>query len=110
MWRGAVADAVAFWERGRLGYNGVLAAVLFAFAFWQDAWMSIGRGFGMIVFLGVVANVLYCAAYPLDLLAQATPAKRFWRQCRWGVWGVGTLFASLLAALSLFGTSALTPH
>lgn len=102
MVRGAVLDAVAFWERARLGYNGVLAGLLFAFAFATDGWEAIGRGFGMIVILGAIANAFYCLIYPVDLLVQATPAAAVWRRCRWGVWVIGTGFAMLLAAAALF--------
>lgn len=104
-----LADAIVFWELGRLGYNGVLAALLFAFVVATDSWTVVARSFGMVVALGAVANVLYCAAYPIDLIAQATPARTFWLRWRWLAWGLGTAFASLLAFVALFGLAPYRP-
>lgn len=106
--RAAIADAVAFWERGRLGYNGVLALVVIVFAMAANAWIDIGRNFGAVIVLGAIANVLYCAAYPLDLLAQATPAREAWRRHRWIAWALGTLLSVLLAMVAVFGIGVST--
>lgn len=56
-----------------------------------------------LIFLAVVANVLYCAAYPVDLLVQASAFRELWRQWRWLLRFGGTSFAALLAGLILFG-------
>ena len=98
--RAAVTDAIVFWETGRLGYNGVLAAVLIGAAMATDGWLGIGVRFAQVIALGALANGLYCAAYPLDLLAQATPWRQAWRRYRWIVWAVGTLLAAVLAGLA----------
>ena len=108
--RAAVTDAVVFWETGRLGFNGVLAALVLGFAIVRDAWEPIARATGPIIALGAIANVLYCAAYPVDLIAQATPLRHAWRRHRWGVWALGTLLAVVLATGALFGFGAITPH
>jgi len=105
----ALADAIAFWELGRLGYNGVLAALLFAFVLATDSWIAVGQSFGVVVILGAVANVLYCAAYPIDLIAQATPARATWLRWRWLAWAIGTAFAALLAFVALFGIAPFQP-
>ncbi|MDZ4777653.1 MAG: hypothetical protein SGJ23_12810 [Alphaproteobacteria bacterium] len=104
--RAVFFDAIRFWETGRLGYNGVLAAVLLIVASLGDAWEAIARAFGLIIGLGVIANVLYCFAYPIDLIAQATPARALWRRWRWIAWCVGTGFAALLAFAATFGVGA----
>ncbi len=108
--RATVTDAIVFWETGRLGYNGVLAAIVLAFAIATDSWMNIAHGFGVIIALGAVANVLYCAVYPIDLLAQATPWRATWRAWRWVVWVLGTLLAVFLAVLTTFGIGTLPPR
>ena len=105
--RAVLFDAVRFWETGRLGYNGVLAAILLMLASVGDAWEMIAREFGFIVVLGAVANVLYCVAYPVDLLVQATPARQAWRRWRWVAWAAGTAFAALLALVVTVGVGGL---
>ena len=101
--RTALIDAVVFWETGRLAYNGLLADIVMAFAIGADAWAPISRQFGVIVIFGAVANVLYCAAYPVDLIAQATPARHAWRRWRWIAWALGALVAAFLATAAMFG-------
>ncbi len=107
--RTVLADAVRFWETGRLGYNGVLAAVLLMVAAATGSWEVIGRNFGAVIGLGVIANALYCAAYPLDLIVQATPARPLWRRWRWTAWCAGTVFATLLAVVAALGVGAAVP-
>lgn len=104
--RAVLFDAIRFWETGRLGYNGVLALVLLIVASLGDAWEAIGRSFGLVIGLGVMANALYCFAYPIDLIAQATPARAFWRRWRWVAWCIGTGIAALLAFAATFGVGA----
>lgn len=104
--RTALEDAAAFWEAGRLAYNGVLAAAVFAYASMFNAWMQIGAQFGAIVVMGAVANVLYCAAYPVDLVAQATPLAGAWRRWRWVAWMCGMLLALPLALLGMTAVAA----
>ena len=101
--RAMLADAARFWETGRLGYNGVLAALLLLVASFGNAWEEIARNFGVVIVLGVIANLLYCVAYPLDLFMQATPVRDGWRRWRWAAWCVGTGFAALIALVAAVG-------
>ena len=59
------------------------------------------------IILAALANVAYCAAYPIDLFVQASDFRDLWRAYRWIVWAAGTLFALMLAAISLFGFGGL---
>jgi hypothetical protein len=104
--RAMLADAARFWETGRLGYNGVLALLLLVVASFGDAWEAIAKAFGIVVVLGVIANLLYCVAYPVDLVMQASPARDLWRRWRWAVWCAGTALAALLALAATFGIGA----
>jgi hypothetical protein len=106
--RATLADSIRFWETGRLGYNGVLAAILLMLASVGDAWETIARNFGAIIILGAVANLLYCIAYPIDLAMQATPLREGWRRWRWIAWAAGTVFAALLALIATIGIGGLT--
>jgi hypothetical protein len=108
--RARVANAVAFWERGRLGFNGVLALLVFAFAAAANAWVVIGQNVGVLFALGVMANVLYCAIYPVDLLMQATPLADQWRTYRWVVWLAGMALAILLAGVVVLGVGLGVPR
>ena len=95
-----IKDALKFWEVGRLGYNAVLATLTLAWVIltWPHfepafTW----RGGFMLLVLAGIANVLYCAAYPVDLLLQHSELRPLWRQWRWLLWVSGTLFALMLA-------------
>lgn len=94
-----IKDALKFWELGRLGYNAVLALATAAWV--VRTWPHFApaftlRGGLMLLVLAGIANVLYCAAYPVDLLLQHSDLGPVWRQWRWLLWASGTLFALLL--------------
>ena len=94
-----IKDALKFWEMGRLGYNAVLATVTMAWVIltwphFEPAFTL--RGGLMLLVLAGIANVLYCAAYPVDLLLQYSEWRPLWRRWRWLLWAAGTLFALLL--------------
>jgi len=93
-----VTDALRFWERGRVLYNGVLIAIVVAGFAWSGAdwtvWLPLLPG--LLVF-AVLANVLYCSAYPVDLFVQASDFRDQWRGLRWLLWAVGAAFAATLA-------------
>ena len=107
----SVTVAVRFWERGRILYNLALIAVVaavFAF-FWPHSRnaISIDLTQGLFV-LAVLSNVAYCAAYPVDLLAQASGYRDTWLRIRWGLLAIGTLFACVIAqffARGMFGNA-----
>ena len=70
-----VTDAIKFWERWRLAYNLVLAAIViihFAAGYpASKAVLSLDSALGLFL-LAVVANIAYCAAYIADIFAQAS--------------------------------------
>lgn len=95
-------SAIGFWEPMRVVYNSVLTTVVVGFlvAFWPGAreyitWLQVPR---MIV-LAVMANVCYCAAYPVDLFVQYSGFRSAWMGLRWVLFLIGTLFAAALASL-----------
>ena len=94
--RGMVTDALRYWEPRRLLYNGLLAGIVVV-CNWpvsrQD--LSFDSALGLFL-LAVLANVAYCAAYPVDLFLQIShfrEQRRFWRA---GVLTVGFAFAAVL--------------
>lgn len=94
------ADAIGYWERRRVIYNFLLAAVVVVWiaATWPHfrpafTWGNLLRLLG----LAALANVCYCAAYIADLPLQYSSIRDFWRRWRWSVFILGTLFAILFA-------------
>ena len=91
------SGAVHFWEPRRILYNAVLIAVVVA---WLTlTWPHFRPAFsflnlGRLCMLGLIANVLYCAAYFAEVPLQCLgPAKR---SRRWVLWSAGMLLAFLL--------------
>jgi hypothetical protein len=92
-------DAIRFWEFRRLIYNLVLTAAVLA---WLLAtWPHFRPAFTLLnflrlVILGLIANVLYCSAYVVDVPLLHSPLGPRWRSRRWVLWAVGMLLAFLL--------------
>ncbi|MEZ5956253.1 MAG: hypothetical protein R3C27_03455 [Hyphomonadaceae bacterium] len=99
-----ITDAIKFWERGRVVYNLALVAISLAvlapMGFDQRTWFVYGS---LLLFLAVMANLLYCVAYPVDLFVQASDFRDAWRTLRWTLLAFGTLFAMTQAYLLLGG-------
>ena len=99
-----VTDAIRFWERGRIVYNLALLAVSIAILSFmrldQSGWFASGV---LLLFLAVLANLLYCVAYPIDLFVQASDFRDAWRGVRWALLAFGTFFAMVQAFLVLGG-------
>ncbi len=97
---GYIACALRYWERKRLIYNAVLALVVvghFAAAWPQSQQrLSIDLLLGMFV-LAVLANMLYCAVYIVDLFVQFSGLEQAWRKGRVVLLIVGTAFAAIMA-------------
>ena len=98
--RDALSEAVRYWEPRRILYNCVLLIVVIAvfcanlpkarFDLTFDALQ------GLFV-LAVLANVAYCAAYLVDVVAQLTTYRTIWLRFRWALVLIGLAFASVLA-------------
>jgi uncharacterized membrane protein YkvI len=100
VFREAITDAVRFWERGRLAYNLLLAAVVGAvFATeWPVSREALNAEAARQLFvLAVVANALYCAAYVVDVVVQFSEFRAPWRRYRWLLLALGSVFAAVLA-------------
>jgi hypothetical protein len=95
------ANAVRFWEPGRLLYNGLLClvVVVWVIATWPHFRPAMRlQSLLLLAALGLIANLCYCAAYLIDLpMQRLAPGAPFWRRQRWALWFIGTLFATVLA-------------
>ncbi|MFC0679380.1 hypothetical protein ACFFGH_16210 [Lysobacter korlensis] len=94
------SDALHYWERRRLVYNAVLAVVVatvfgaHADRFLRNASPDLFLG---LFLLAVLANVMYCAAYPADLFVQRSGSQRALQWVRLSLFAIGTTFAAVLA-------------
>jgi hypothetical protein len=110
--RESLTDAIRYWEPLRLAYNLVLAVIVLTY-FWRGypgskASLSLDAIF-FVFLLAVLANVAYCAAYVVDLFAQASGYRETWRSTRWVLFAIGLLFASVVTrfwAVAMFSWSS----
>jgi hypothetical protein len=108
--RGILTDALRYWEWRRLFYNLALAAiVLLEFArHMPGAREALNLQTCLTLFLlAVLANVAYCAAYPVELLVQFSEFRDPWRKYRLAIWLLGTLFAGVLTHFFAMGIFAI---
>jgi hypothetical protein len=92
-------DCLRYWEPRRILYNVVL---LFTVS-WNLAQMNswgLMLSAPMVVAAGL-ANLCYCAAYPLDLALQHSEFREDWLRSRLGLFLLGTAFAAALAVVCL---------
>ena len=104
--RDYATDAIKFWELWRIVYNLALVAVViiyFAVAYpASKSTLTVDFCLGLFL-LAVVANVAYCAAYILDIFAQASGFRDTWRRYRKVLFIIGTLFAAIITRFIAMG-------
>jgi hypothetical protein len=104
-----LTSAIAWWEPRRLLYNAWLLAVVVATWFLDSPRAPQGTTFELaqqLFLLAVLANVAYCAAYPVDLAALLSGFRGTWLRRRWILLAIGLLFAAVPAhfiSRGLFG-------
>ncbi len=106
-----VTNAIRYWERGRLLYNLILALVVAVIAVVN--WHAVAEHVSLdrileLFMLSVLANIAYCAAYPVDLLAQLSEFRQTWIRWRWILWTIGTLFGCIWAQFVVRGSLGAT--
>lgn len=101
--REIVTNSIGYWEKRRLTYNLALAMIVAAVfvLYWPTSVQFFSdSGFsGPVAFivLAVLANIAYCAAYPVDIVLQFSDFRVRWLSYRWMLFGGGVLLASVLA-------------
>lgn len=105
LFRDSLTNAIRFWEKMRLVYNGVLILVVAAcFAAnytTAKAEFSVKAEYTvhlvlLMILLAVLANVLYCTAYVVDVLVQMSGYRERWTKNRWLLFSIGLTAASIL--------------
>jgi|SRR5229473_240593 len=98
--REALSSSIRYWEPRRILYNAALLLVVCTVYFLNlpDSRNSLSLGHlqGLFV-LAVLANVAYCAAYLVDVIAQLSAFQAQWLKFRWVVLLIGIVFAAVLA-------------
>ena len=98
--RAIATDAIRFWERGRILYNGTLAAItIVCFAYELPGsfqGITFGSLFALFI-LALIANMLYCLAYPIDVFWQISGFQKPWVRWRWLLLALGTFTGAVLA-------------
>ena len=78
-----ITDAIRFWELARVPYNLVLAAMSLGILVYggldELGWIVMALP---LFILAVIANALYCVAYPIDLLVRASDFRGPWLHAR----------------------------
>lgn len=98
--RDTITSAIAYWEPRRILYNAALLAVVVTSFFVVPPETRRALSFELfeqLYLLAVLANVAWCAAYPVDLLVQCSGFRATWYRQRWRLLLVGLLFAAVLA-------------
>ncbi|HTT22980.1 MAG TPA: hypothetical protein VMG82_28875 [Candidatus Sulfotelmatobacter sp.] len=92
-------EAARFWEPRRLWYNsGLFFVVILWLVFTWPHFRPVFtlEALGKMLVLALLANICYCAAYPMDWLIQALSSESSRRWFRWAVWALGMLLALLI--------------
>lgn len=97
--RDRLTDAIRFWEPLRVVYNLVLAGIVltyFVIGYPATKTNLSVDGILFVFLLAVLANIAYCAAYVVDVFAQASGFREAWQKYRWILFTVGLLFAGIV--------------
>ena len=104
--RDYATDAIQFWEPRRIIYNLALATVViiyFAIGYpGSKAALTVDFCLGLFL-LAVIAYVAYCAAYIVDIFAQASGFRDVWKRYRIALFVTGTLFAAIITRFIAMG-------
>jgi len=98
--QGSLVLAARFWEPLRIAYNLVLVGVVVAWVIATWPHFQPALKLSSLLPMGglaLIANVLYCAAYLVDVPLQHAERK-FLGRGRWVLWTAGMLFAIVLSS------------
>jgi hypothetical protein len=105
-------DAIRYWERQRIVYNFILAAVViscFVLTLPTSKHVFSVNLLLLLFVLAVLANVAYCATYAVDIFAQTSGFRELWQNYRWILFTVGVTFAAVITrfwSLAMFSAGS----
>lgn len=100
------SEALRYWERRRILYNLALlvVVVIHLIASWPASKILLSRDRLLgLVLLAVLANILYCAAYVVDLFVQFSGLRAEWMRRRWMLLLTGITIGAILAHFVTMG-------
>jgi hypothetical protein len=95
-----LTDAIRYWELRRIAYNIILVSIVLVVFVLQlpDSRSALSADLAQSLFiLAVLANVAYCAAYVVDVVAQYSAFRATWKRYRWSLFAIGVVFAGIIA-------------
>jgi len=98
-----ITDSIKFWESGRLIYNGVLVLIVigyFCTSVIQGKPVFFIEYFISLLIMALIANILFCTAYIIDIFVQVSAFQTIWRKYRWILLLTGILIATVFACLA----------
>lgn len=107
--RELISSALRFWEPARILYNAILFAIVAGYfvAAWPQSRSMLSLDLVLGLFLAaVLANVAYCAAYPIDIFLQLSGYREQWLQLRWTIFLLGLAFAGVITRFIAMGMFA----
>ena len=110
--RDVLTDAIRYWELRRIAYNIILVAIVVVVIVlqWPDSRSALSTDLIQSLFIfAVLANVAYCAAYVVDVVAQYSAFRATWKRYRWSLFAMGVVFAGIIArfiAVGMFSRAA----
>jgi hypothetical protein len=111
--REIATSGLGFWERGRLIYNVLLAAIVVGYYLAKlpgsRAHLDLDSVLSLFV-LAVGANVVYSLAYVADVFVQLSGFRAAWLRWRWILFAVGTACAATITRFMVLGFLSSSPR
>jgi hypothetical protein len=95
-----LTDAIRYWELRRIAYNIIVVSIVVVVYVLQlrDSRSALSADLAQRLFiLAVLANVAYCAAYVVDVVAQYSAFRATWKRYRWSLFAIDVVFAGMIA-------------
>jgi hypothetical protein len=89
-----ITDSIRYWEPRRIIFNVALGGVVAASFYYSSEPMASLKPWSLLLVSAVIANAFYCAAYVADIFFQMSDFKQVWKQCRWTLLVIGTVFSA----------------
>lgn len=97
--REVITDALRYWEKKRLLYNAILAAVVLGVAGSDVGLILLSSRILSLIVLALMANICFCAAYVPDVFVQMSDYRLEWRRKRVWLMVFGTALSAIMAAV-----------